>query len=158
MKKINKEFSLNDLIKKIDVLKKNNTSIGFTNGCFDLLHNGHLHSISESKKKCDYLIVGINSDTSVAKIKGSNRPIDDQNSRILKLNKLKDVDAIIVFYEDNPFKLIKSIIPDILFKGSDYENKEIIGSNLVIENGGKVELLDFLDGYSTSNLIKNSSI
>ena len=103
MKKINKEFSLNDLIKKIDVLKKNNTSIGFTNGCFDLLHNGHLHSISESKKKCDYLIVGINSDTSVAKIKGSNRPIDDQNSRILKLNKLKDVDAIIVFYEDNPF-------------------------------------------------------
>ena len=157
MKNLNKEYSNVNLIKKIVQLKKENISIGFTNGCFDLLHKGHIYSISEAKKKCDYLIVGLNSDISVIKLKGSNRPIDDQSNRILKLSKLDDVDAIIIFHDDNPLKLIKDINPDILFKGADYKNKEIIGSEFINKNGGKVELIDILNGYSTTNIIKNSS-
>ena len=156
MKNLNKEYSIENLINKIVQLKKENISIGFTNGCFDLLHKGHIYSISEAKKKCDYLIIAINSDISVSTIKGPNRPIDDQVNRVLKLSKLVDVDAIIIFYDDNPLKLIKDIKPDILFKGADYKNKEIIGSKFIIENGGKVELIDILDGYSTTNIIKNS--
>ena len=157
MKNLNKEYSTENLIKKIVQLKKENISIGFTNGCFDLLHKGHIYSISEAKKKCDYLIIAINSDVSVKIIKGPNRPIDDQVTRVLKLSKLDDVDAIIIFYDDNPLKLIKDINPDILFKGADYKDKEIIGSEFIIENGGKVELIDILNGYSTTNIIKNSS-
>lgn len=157
MKNLNKEYSTEKLIKKIVKLRKENICIGFTNGCFDLLHKGHIYSISEAKKKCDYLIVGLNSDISVIKLKGSNRPIDDQSNRILKLSKLDDVDAIIIFHDDNPLKLIKDINPDILFKGADYEDKEIIGSEFIINNGGKVELIDLLNGYSTTNIIKNSS-
>ena len=157
MKNLNKEYSTEKLIKKIVQLKKENISIGFTNGCFDLLHKGHIYSISEAKKKCDYLIVGLNSDISVIKLKGSNRPIDDQLNRILKLSKLDDVDAIIIFHDDNPLKLIKDINPDILFKGADYKDKEIIGSEFIINNGGKVELIDILNGFSTTNIIKNSS-
>ena len=156
MKNLNKEYSIENLINKIVQLKKENISIGFTNGCFDLLHKGHIYSISEAKKKCDYLIIAINSDISVSTIKGPNRPIDDQVNRVLKLSKLVDVDAIIIFYDDNPLKLIKDIKPDILFKGADYKDKEIIGSKFIIENGGKVELIDILDGYSTTNIIKNS--
>ena len=158
MKNRNKEYSIKDLLKKINQLKNNNKVIGFTNGCFDLLHKGHLHSISTAKNNCDYLIIGLNSDISVTKLKGQSRPIDDQENRVLKLSELSDVDAIIVFYDETPLKLIKNIKPDILFKGIDYKDKEIIGSEFIIKNGGKVELIDFLDGYSTSNLIKNSSI
>ena len=157
MKNLNKEYSAENLIKKIVQLKKENISIGFTNGCFDLLHKGHIYSISEAKKKCDYLIIAINSDVSVKIIKGPNRPIDDQVNRVSKLSKLDDVDAIIIFYDDNPLKLIKDINPDILFKGADYKDKEIIGSEFIIKNGGKVELIDILNGYSTTNIIKNSS-
>ena len=157
MKNLNKEYSVENLIKKIVQLKKENVSIGFTNGCFDLLHKGHIYSISEAKKKCDYLIIAINSDISVSIIKGPNRPIDDQVNRVLKLSKLDDVDAIIIFYDDNPLKLIKDINPDILFKGADYKDKEIIGSEFIIKNGGQVELIDILKGYSTTNIIKNSS-
>ena len=158
MKSIDKEFKLNKFINKLISLKKNNLCIGFTNGCFDLLHQGHLYSISEAKKKCDYLIIGLNSDISVANLKGVGRPIDNQANRILKLSKLDDVDAIIIFHDDTPLRLIKDIKPDVLFKGIDYIDKEIVGSTFIKENGGKVVLIDFLDGYSTSNLIKNSSL
>ena len=158
MDNINKEYNLKNLSKKINELKKENRSIGFTNGCFDLLHKGHIHTISSAKRKCDYLIVGINSDYSVGLIKGPSRPIDNQSMRIFKLSKLKDVDAIIIFNDDTPLKLIKNIRPNILFKGNDYNNKEIIGSKFIEENGGKVILIDILDGYSTTNIIKNRSI
>ena len=158
MKNLSKEYKISNIIKRLILLKKNGLRIGFTNGCFDLLHQGHLYSISEAKKKCDYLIIGLNSDISVAKLKGSNRPIDEQAYRVLKLSKLNDVDAIIIFHDETPLRLIKDINPNILFKGVDYKDREIVGSKFVKENGGKVELLDFLDGYSTSNLIKNSSI
>jgi D-beta-D-heptose 7-phosphate kinase/D-beta-D-heptose 1-phosphate adenosyltransferase len=158
MKNVNKEYKLSNLIKKLILLRKDGLRIGFTNGCFDLLHKGHLYSISEAKKRCDYLIIGLNSDISVASLKGSDRPIDNQLNRVLKLSKLNDVDAIIVFDDDTPLKLIMDINPNILFKGIDYKHTKIVGSEFIIKNGGKVELIDFLDGYSTSNLIKNYSI
>ena len=158
MKNVNKEYKLSNLIKKLILLRKEGLRIGFTNGCFDLLHKGHLYSILEAKKRCDYLIMGLNSDSSLAKLKGSNRPIDNQLNRVLKLSKLNDVDAIIVFYDDTPLKLIEDINPHILFKGIDYKDKKIVGSEFIIKNGGKVELNDFLDGYSTSISINNYSI
>lgn len=157
MKNLNKKYNLSDLMKNISQLKNDNKCVGFTNGCFDLLHKGHIYSISEAKKKCDYLIIGINSDISVGRIKGPSRPIDNQENRALKLSKLNEVDAIIIFHDDTPLKLIKDINPDILFKGADYKDKEIIGSEFIIKNGGKVELINILNGYSTTKIIKNSS-
>ena len=158
MKNRNKEYSLKDLLKRINQLKNNNKVIGFTNGCFDLLHKGHLHSISKAKNNCDYLIIGLNSDISINIIKGQSRPIDRQKNRVTKLSTLKDVDAIIIFNDNTPLKLIKNINPDILFKGADYKDKEIVGSKYIEENGGKVVLIDILSGYSTTNIIKNHSI
>ena len=155
----NKEYTLNDLIVKTNLLKKiSGVVIGFTNGCFDLLHKGHLHSLVEAKKNCDYLIVAINSDASIKLIKGKDRQIDNESIRLNKLSNVEHVDAIIVFTEETPLNIINKLLPDILFKGIDYKDRKIVGSKFVKENGGKVELLGFLDGYSTSNLIKNSSI
>ena len=139
-------------------LKKEGLKIGFTNGCFDLLHKGHLSLLSQSRKKCDFLIVGLNSDSSVKLLKGNDRPIDSESIRLDKLSKIKDVDAITVFTEETPLNIINELLPNILFKGADYKIKKVIGSECVIENGGKIEFIDILDGFSTTNIIKNSSI
>lgn len=154
-----KIFNLDNLLKKISTLKKEkNIIVGFTNGCFDLLHKGHLKLIKESKNRCDFLIIALNSDNSIKLIKGNERPIENQVLRINNLSNVNEVDAIIVFSEETPLKLIEIINPNILFKGSDYKKKELIGSDFILKNGGKVELIDILDGYSTTNIIKNSSI
>jgi|TARA_B100001093_G_C26682967_1_gene951285 D-beta-D-heptose 7-phosphate kinase/D-beta-D-heptose 1-phosphate adenosyltransferase len=159
MKSINKKYLIKDLIIQINLLKKNdNIVIGFTNGCFDLLHKGHLHILSEAKKRCDYLIVAVNSDLSVKLLKGKNRPIDNESVRLSKLSSVKDVDALLIFAEETPLNTINGLLPDILFKGYDYKYKEVVGSEIVIKNGGKIEFIDFLDGFSTTNIIKNSSI
>tara|TARA_B100000787_G_scaffold156949_1_gene133412 strand:- start:563 stop:1042 length:480 start_codon:yes stop_codon:yes gene_type:complete len=152
-----KLFNKDDLIKHLNILKKNDLIIGFTNGCFDLLHKGHLSLLSKSKSKCDYLIVGLNSDISVAMLKGENRPIENELIRLNKLSNIKDVDALVVFADETPFKIINELLPNILFKGADYKNKKVIGSECVIKNGGKIEFIDILDGFSTTNIIKNSS-
>tara|TARA_B110000444_G_scaffold147001_1_gene137435 strand:+ start:2029 stop:2508 length:480 start_codon:yes stop_codon:yes gene_type:complete len=153
-----KIFNIEELVSYVNFLKKKNLIIGFTNGCFDLLHKGHIYSLSQAKKKCDYLIVGLNSDSSVTVLKGPNRPKDNQELRIKKLSKCETVDAIIIFYETTPLELIKRIIPDVLFKGSEYKSKLVAGSEFMLKNGGKLEFIDILDGYSTTNIIKNSSI
>ena len=159
MKNKDKEYSINELIIKINLLKKkSNFIIGFTNGCFDLFHKGHLYSLTEAKKKCDYLIVAINSDASVKLLKGNDRPIDNESIRLNKLSNIKCVDALIVFTEETPLNIVNRLLPDILFKGADYKNKKVIGSECIIKNGGKVEFLDILGGFSTTNIIKNSSI
>ena len=127
--------------------------IGFTNGCFDLLHEGHLHLIKEAKKRCDFLIIGLNSDESVKILKGENRPIEHQLQRVKNLSKVEEVDAIAIFNTETPENIIKDLNPDILIKGGDYNKTEIVGSKFVIENGGSVEVIDLLPGFSTTKII-----
>ena len=155
---LDKFFKQDQLIEHLKKIRNNNLIIGFTNGCFDLLHKGHLSLLSHAKKNCDFLIVGLNSDISVKLLKGENRPIENESIRLKKLSIIKDVDALIVFEEETPLQIINRILPDILFKGADYKFKEVIGSKSVINNGGKVELIEILEGFSTTNSLKNSSL
>ena len=155
---LKKIFNKNELINHVINLRKKGLQIGFTNGCFDLLHKGHLSLLSQSRQKCDFLIVGLNSDASVKLLKGNSRPIDSESIRLDKLSKIKDVDAITVFTEETPLNIINELLPNILFQGADYKIKKVIGSESVIESGGKIEFIDILDSFSTTNIIKNSSI
>ena len=154
-----KKFFQNEdiLLERISKIRKSNKIIGFTNGCFDLLHKGHLLLISESKKKCDFLIIGLNSDTSIKDIKGKDRPYEKEIKRIENLELNSNVDAIILFNDKTPLNLIKKISPNILIKGADYIDKTVIGSEYIANNGGKVEFVEILPGYSTTNIIKNIS-
>ena len=124
--------------------------IVFTNGCFDLLHLGHIDYLAKAAGLGNKLIIGLNSDTSTAGIKGPSRPITDQQSRSSILAALFFVDAVVLFDEPTPFNLIKAIRPDILVKGADYSIDQIVGADLVIANGGAVQTIGFLPGYSTS--------
>lgn len=139
---------------KLLVWKKKKLSIGVCNGCFDLLHKGHLHLIKESKKKCDKLIILLNSNKSVKKIKGKKRPVDGEKIRKIKLMKLKEVSDVLIFRETTPFNLIKKIKPDYIFKGSDYKNKKISGHNFIKTYGGKLIIIKILNNYSTTKIIK----
>ena len=148
-------FERKTLIEKIGKLKSANNKIVFTNGCFDIIHKGHLSYLHQSKDLGDYLIVGLNSDDSVTLLKGSDRPINNQNVRAKNLLRLDYVDAVIIFSEETPEELIKLLLPDILTKGGDYQKNQIAGSNTVIKNGGKVIILPHLKGYSTTAIINN---
>lgn len=132
--------------------KKDNKSIVFTNGCFDLLHYGHVHYLADAKDCGDKLIVGLNSAASVARLKGAHRPINDELTRQHLLASLTFVDAVVVFEEDTPLKLIQLIMPDVLVKGGDWQPHQIVGSTEVLENGGTVKSLPFVEGYSTTNI------
>jgi rfaE bifunctional protein nucleotidyltransferase chain/domain len=128
----------------------------FTNGCFDLLHPGHIHILSEASKLGSKLVVGLNSDQSVQRIKGPNRPIDDLETRISKLSSVSTVDWIILFSEDTPTALIKGLRPDILVKGGDYSLDEIVGRDIVESYGGRIATIPLLEGYSTTDsILKN---
>jgi D-glycero-beta-D-manno-heptose 1-phosphate adenylyltransferase len=128
--------------------------ITFTNGCFDIVHPGHIDYLSRSADLGDKLIIGLNSDSSVQKIKGNNRPYLDEQSRAILLASLGFVDAVVIFSEDTPYELIKTVAPDILVKGGDYQAEKIIGADLMTARGCRVEILDFVEGYSTSMLIE----
>ncbi len=130
--------------------------IAFTNGVFDILHQGHIFSLSEAAKEADYLIVGLNSDASVKRLKSETRPINNQDSRALLLASLVMVDAVVIFEEDTPLELIKAIIPDVLVKGGDYTVEQIAGAKEVIANGGRVVINPTLEGFSTTALIEQS--
>jgi D-beta-D-heptose 7-phosphate kinase/D-beta-D-heptose 1-phosphate adenosyltransferase len=145
----------NELKSKITKLRLKNKKIVFTNGCFDILHLGHQAYLKESRALGDFLIVAINSDKSVKLLKGSGRPINGQDLRSKNLMNLKFVDAVAVFSEQTPLKLIEFLLPDVLTKGGDYAHKEIIGSNIIEANGGRVVLLPFIKGYSTTSIIKS---
>jgi len=151
---LEKIYTLPKLIEAINEWKKQEKKIVFTNGVFDLLHKGHIFSLSQAKKQGDILIIGLNSDNSVKRLKGDSRPINDQEARALLLASLIMVDAVVVFEEDTPLKLITSILPDVLVKGGDYTIDEIAGAKEVIENGGKVVINPILDGYSTTGIIR----
>jgi rfaE bifunctional protein nucleotidyltransferase chain/domain len=132
--------------------KKKGKTVGFTNGCFDILHFGHINYLSKAADLCDLLIIGVNSDMSVKKLKGPNRPINDQHSRTHVLAALAFVSYVIVFDQDTPYDLIKQIEPNVLIKGGDYAVEEIIGYDIVQANGGKTVTIDFVPGYSTSHI------
>ena len=149
----NNKYHLENSIDAIKSDKKYNKKIVFTNGCFDILHVGHIRYLSEAKSLGDILVVGINSDESVKNLKGLSRPINSLSDRSLLLSELVCVDYVVSFKEQTPLKLIKIIMPDILVKGGDYTLDNIVGSKEVIDTGGKVELLKFHDGYSSTNYI-----
>ena len=139
-----------NIIKKIKVERK---KIVFTNGCFDLLHVGHIRYLSQAKKLGDFLIIGLNSDRSVKKLKGKDRPINSFEDRAILLSALNSVDLVIKFEEQTPENLIKDIVPDVLVKGGDYNIEDIVGYQTVIQNGGQVKTLSFYEGYSSTNYI-----
>lgn len=128
-------------------------TVAFTNGCFDILHRGHIFSLSEAAAAADYLIVGLNSDASTKRLKGSNRPVNDEQSRALLLASLVIVDAVVLFEEDTPLELIKALLPDVLVKGGDYTVEQIAGAKEVIANGGKVVINPIVAGFSTTGII-----
>ena len=134
-------------------LKAQNKKIVFTNGCFDILHLGHVTYLKQARALGDFLFVGLNSDSSVKKLKGENRPIQTEKDRAEILSSLKSVDAVSIFEEETPLTLIKKIWPDVLVKGGDWPIDKIIGSKEVIEAGGKVLSLPFVEGHSSSDLI-----
>mgnify|MGYP000432704915 CR=1 FL=1 len=127
--------------------------IVFTNGCFDLLHKGHIEYLSKAADHGDILVVGMNSDDSVKRIKGDSRPIQDESSRAMTLASLKMVTVVVVFEEDTPYNLIKEVKPDVLIKGADYKEEDIVGADIVKENGGEIVTVELTEGYSTSNII-----
>jgi len=135
-------------------LKNEKQILIFTNGCFDIIHRGHIEYLNEAKKLGDFLLVAVNSDSSVKKIKGDNRPINSQQDRAVVLDNLKPVDGVIIFEEETPYELIKLIIPDVLVKGGDWEVKDIVGSDVVLSHGGRVISLSYWDNYSTTAIIK----
>ena len=149
-----KIYSLKSIIEKVNEWKKQGKKIAFTNGVFDLLHKGHIFSLSQAAKQGDVLIIGLNSDASVKKLKGDSRPVNDQDARALLLASLMMIDAVVIFEEDTPLDLITSILPDVLVKGGDYTIDEIAGAKEVIANGGKVVINPILDGYSTTAIIQ----
>ncbi len=133
-----------------------NGKIVFTNGCFDMLHAGHISYLQESKKHGDYLILGLNSDASVRKLKGQDRPVHSWHDRAIVLAALRCVDVIIKFDEDTPLKLIKRIKPDVITKGGDYHEDQMIGKTFVESYGGQALILSYYQGHSSSALIKRS--
>ncbi|MCK5076153.1 MAG: D-glycero-beta-D-manno-heptose 1-phosphate adenylyltransferase, partial [Calditrichia bacterium] len=125
----------------------------FTNGCFDIIHRGHVEYMSRAKELGDFLIIGLNTDNSVKRLKGENRPLVDQESRAIVLSALEIVDMVIFFDEDTPLDLIKTILPDILIKGADYAIEDIVGAKEVLDNGGHVKTIKFVEGFSTTQII-----
>jgi D-glycero-beta-D-manno-heptose 1-phosphate adenylyltransferase len=153
---INKKIfhSVSEFEKTLHYFRFKNLTKVFTNGCFDILHLGHIDYLSKAADLGNVLIVGLNSDNSVHKIKGQNRPISDIHSRSLVLASLSFVSAVIIFEEETPLNLIKFIKPDVLVKGKDYTVESIVGADFVMENGGKVVLIDLVEGYSTTRIEK----
>lgn len=154
MKAKNKIMTLAKLSAFVKKVKAGGKKVVFTNGCFDILHAGHVSSIEFAKGKGDVLILGINSDASVKRLKGPSRPVNKQADRALIVAALQAVDAVCIFNQDTPLELIKIVKPDVLVKGADYKNKKVIGA----EFAGKVVLFPLVKGRSTTNLIKKISL
>ena len=147
------QFLLKDNIEIINRIKAEKKKIVFTNGCFDLLHVGHIRYLAQAKKLGEFLIIGLNSDSSVKELKGEDRPINSFEDRATLLSAIESVDLVIMFEEQTPENLIKDIVPDFLVKGGDYNIEDIVGYQTVVQNGGQVKTLSFYDGYSSTNYI-----
>ncbi len=149
-----KIFTLTELKLQLNRWRLLNRKIVFTNGVFDILHEGHIASLSEAALYGHVLIVGINSDASVKRLKGESRPVNNEGSRTLLMASLVMVDAVILFEEDTPLNLITTILPDVLVKGGDYTIEQIVGATEVIANGGEVKIVPILEGFSTTGIIE----
>jgi len=150
----NKIKTLAEILPVISGLKTFGKRIVLTNGVFDLLHEGHIASLSQAAQEGDFLIVAVNGDASVKRLKGDTRPINNEHSRALILASLLIVDAVVIFHEDTPLELIKAILPDVLVKGGDYTVDQIAGSKEVIANGGRVVINPIVEGFSTTGTIE----
>jgi D-glycero-beta-D-manno-heptose 1-phosphate adenylyltransferase len=146
----NKVMTLAQLQKQLHVWRFNGDKIVFTNGCFDILHAGHIHSLASAAQFGNRLVVGLNSDASVRDIKKPGRPLQDEDSRALVVAALDPVDAVVLFNDKTPKDLIEAVKPDVLVKGGDYKVSDIAGADFVLANGGRVEIIALVDGYSTT--------
>ena len=153
-----KIFTIPQMVQKAAQWRVLNKKIAFTNGVFDILHQGHIFSLSQAAQEADYLIIGLNADVSVKRLKGESRPINNEESRSLVLASMVMVDAVVIFEEDTPLELIKTIMPDVLVKGGDYTIEKIAGAKEVIAAGGKVVINPILNGFSTSSIIQQAKI
>lgn len=149
----NKIIGMDELPKRLQQWRSQGFSVVFTNGCFDLLHRGHVEYLAKAADKGDVLVVGLNTDASVKRLKGERRPINKEADRALLLAALSMVDAVVLFGEDTPYELIKAVRPDVLVKGADYKPEEIVGYDIVTSYGGKVETVEFVEGYSTTKIL-----
>ena len=148
-----KIYPLNAMLHKVAQIRLTGTTISFTNGVFDILHTGHIASLSQAAAEASFLIVGLNSDASVKRLKGNERPINNQHARALVLASLIIVDAVVIFDEDTPLELITAILPDVLVKGGDYTIEQIVGAKEVLANGGRVVINEMVEGFSTTGII-----
>lgn len=150
----NKIYTIDTLQQQLKRWRLLNKKIVFTNGVFDILHEGHIGSLSEAAAEGNILIVGVNADASVKRLKGESRPVNKENSRALLLAALVMTDAVIIFEEDTPLNLVNAIMPDVLVKGGDYTLDQIVGAKEVMENGGQVKIIPILEGFSTTGIIE----
>ncbi len=144
----------NEAKSQVDIWKGEGLKVVFTNGCFDILHRGHVEYLADAKACGDKLILALNSDRSVRELKGDSRPIQNQEDRAAILDALKSIDLVVVFDEDTPADIVKILVPDVLAKGGDYTPDTIVGADTVIENGGEVKVIPFRSGQSTSSIVE----
>ncbi len=149
-----KILTLPEIMQRVKQWRLTGKKIAFTNGVFDLLHEGHIFSLSQAAKEADCLVVGLNDDASVKRLKGDTRPVNKQESRALLLASLVIVDAVVLFGEDTPLELIKAILPDVLIKGGDYTVEQVAGAREVMANKGRVVINPVIEGFSTTSLIE----
>ena len=149
-----KIYTLPELIRRLAQIRFLGKTVAFTNGIFDIIHPGHIFSLSQAAKEADFLIVGLNSDASAKRLKGNSRPVNDEQSRAIVLSALLMVDAVVLFEEDTPLELIKALMPEVLIKGGDYTVEQIAGGKEVIANGGRVVINPIKDGFSTTGIIQ----
>jgi D-glycero-beta-D-manno-heptose 1-phosphate adenylyltransferase len=149
--------TLNEAVHRLNQWRVTGKKVAFTNGVFDILHRGHIFSLSQAAAEADYLVVGINSDASTKRLKGDSRPVNDEQSRALIMASLLMVDMVVIFEEDTPLNLITTLQPDVLVKGGDYTLEQIVGAKEVMEFGGKVIINPIVEGFSTTGIIKKMS-
>lgn len=147
-------MSWEEIRRKVEQWRLLGKTIAFTNGCFDILHSGHISSLSDAAREADFLVVGLNTDASTKRLKGPGRPVNNEESRALLLASLVIVDAVVLFDEDTPLELIKHIQPDVLVKGGDYTVENIVGAKEVIDRGGRVVINPIVEGFSTTGIIE----
>ena len=153
MNTASKILDLQELTQQVNKWKSELQKVVFTNGCFDIMHLGHIDYLEKARNLGNKLVVGLNTDKSVQGLKGTERPIVPEYARARMLASLQFVDAVILFDDETPYNLIKTILPDILVKGNDYTLETIIGADVVMENNGKVEFITLVDGFSTTKII-----